>query len=171
MKTILIMVFALTLVGLRSDTVTQDIKEAKIKIDLPNDEWFLAKKAEDNGLVVYMFKRNPIEDNEQREIIPNIAVIIEDIDKDQDVIKYSVIKRMEMPFEVDEAFIHESGKIQFVNAMGYRGHYSDKGLDHTIYIVHATNEGKGIQIICDVTTNIFGKVGPEFLLTLKSIRK
>jgi hypothetical protein len=152
--------------------LTQELKEAKIKIDLPNDSWFLADKQENNGMTVYYFKRQPIEDNEERKIIPNISVIIEDVDKDLDAVTYSALKRSRVNFEVLEVFTHESGQIKFQNAIGYKGKYVDKGgLDHTIYIVHGINGKKGLQFICDVTTNILDKVENEFLVTLKSIRK
>lgn len=157
--------------GLQPDPLIQDIKEAKIKIDLPNSEWFLADKVEKNDLVVYMFKREPIEDKEQRQIIPNIAVIVEDVDENLDVIRYSVIKRSQTPFDVDEVITPQSGKILFTNAIGYRGHYKKNELHHTIYIVHAINDGKGIHVIMDVTTNILDKVDVEFLSAIKSIRR
>ena len=155
-----------------SGDLTHELKEGKIKIDLPNESWFLADKQEDNGMTIYFFKREPIEDPEGRQIIPNIAVIIEDVEKDTDAVAYSALKRSRVNFEVSEVFTHEKGPIRFQNAVGYKGKYVDKGgLDHTIYVVHGINGNKGLQVICDATTNIFDKMEDEFLIALKSVRK
>ena len=171
MKILVLTLLTFTAFGLFTDELTQELKEAKIKIDLPNDSWFLANKQEINGLTIYYFKRKPIEDSEGRQIIPNISVIIEDVDKNMDAITYSALKRSKVSFEVSEVFTHENGKINYENAIGYKGKYVDKGLDHTVYVIHGINGKKGLQFICDVTTNILDKVDGEFLTTLKSIRK
>lgn len=152
--------------------MTQELKEAKVKIDLPNDSWFLADKQENKGMTIYFFKRHPIEDDEGRKIIPNISVIIEDVDKGLDAVAYSAMKRSRVNFEVLEVFTHTNGQIEFQNAVGYKGKYVDTGgLAHTIYVVHGINGKKGLQFICDVTTNILDQVDNEFMATLKSIRK
>ena len=65
--------------GFAPSELTQEIKEAGLKIDLPNDQWFLANKIDKTDLDVYMYKRKPIEDQEGRQIIPNIAVFVEDV--------------------------------------------------------------------------------------------
>lgn len=44
-------------------------------------------------------------------------------------------------------------------------------LNHTVYVVHAINEDKGLQIILDTTTDTFPAIDTEFLQILKSIRK
>ena len=151
--------------------LTQEFDEAKVKMDLPNDSWSLADKRS-GSMTAYIFKRQPIEDSSGRQIIPNIAVLIEDVDKKTDAITYSASKRIKTPFEVSDVFTHEKGTLMFKNAIGYKGKYVDQGgLEHTVYVVHAINEKKGLQIICDVTTNILDKVEPEFLAALKSIRK
>src|SRR6478609_4488787 len=155
MKILVLTLLTFTAFGLFTDELTQELREAKIKIDLPNDSWFLANKQEINGLTIYYFKRKPIED----------------IDKNMDAITYSALKRSKVSFEVSEVFTHENGKINYENAIGYKGKYVDKGLNHTVYVIHGINGKKGLQFICDVTTNILDKVDGEFLTTLKSIRK
>jgi hypothetical protein len=72
--------------------LTHEIKEAQIEIDLPNEEWFLTDKIE-NKITVYWFKRNPIVDNEQKRVIPNIAVLVDDVDEGMDITNYSIAKR------------------------------------------------------------------------------
>ena len=155
-----------------SAELTRKITEANIEIDLPNDSWFLADKQTQNGTGVYFFKRNPVADSEGRQIIPNIAVIVEDVEEGTDAIAYSALKRLNVGFKVLKVHTHEDGLINFQNAIAYKGSYVDQGkLDHTIYIVHGINGDKGLQIIFDATTDVFDKVEGEFLTTLKSIRK
>jgi len=171
MKIISIIVIALTAILPASD-LTQDIKEAKIKIDLPNDSWALANRSENKGMTIYSYKRKPVDDSEGRHIIPNMAVIIEDVDRKMDAVTYSALKRSQVHFDVSEVFTHDKGPIQFVNAIGYKGTYTDSGgLEHTVFVIHAINERKGIQFICDATTDVLEKVEGEFFLTLKSIRR
>ena len=172
MKSVIIGLFTLISQALLTGDLTQELKEAKIKIDLPNDSWYLASRQEVKEMVVYNFKRTPIEDNDGRQIIPNISVIIENVDEDIDAVTYSALKRSKVNFKVSEVYTHEGGRIGLQNAIGYKGTYTDKGgLDHTVYIVHGINNKKGIQLICDTTTDILDKMESEFLMTLESIRK
>lgn len=161
----------LSAVALDSEELTHHLKEADIKIDMANDAWSLADKQDNSGTVVYIFKRQPIVDAEGRQIIPNIAVIIEAVGSNLDAVTYSSMKRSKVNFEVEEVFTHESGKIRFRNAVGYRGTYADSQLEHTIYVVHGVNGGKGIQLICDATTGVIPEVEGEFFTTLKSLRR
>jgi len=150
---------------------TYDLKEGGISIDLANDAWSLDTKQNQSGTIVYWFKRQPVEDSQGRQVIPNIAVLIEEVGDDVDVVTYTAMKRSRVAFDVQEVFTHEGGRMTFKNAIGYKGTYTDRGgLDHTVYIVHGLNEGKGLQVICDTTTDILDRLDDEFLLTLKSIR-
>src|SRR5215471_12378752 len=68
-------------------------KEAKIKVNIPNSHWHLQPRQEQNGFIIYTFKRDPILDGSNRTIIPNVAVIIEKISPKTDVVTYSINKR------------------------------------------------------------------------------
>lgn len=169
---ILIIILIILAATLPAIDLTQDLKEARIKIDLPNDSWALADRSENKGMVIYSYKRKPVDDRDGRHIIPNMAVIIEDVDKKMDAVTYSALKRSQVKFDVSEVFTHEKGPIKFENAIGYKGTYTDSGgLEHTVYVVHAINERKGIQFICDATTDVLAQVEDEFRRALKSIRK
>lgn len=145
-------------------------KEANIKINIDNSVWHLQPRQEQNGYVIYVFKRDPVVDSSGRSIIPNVAVVIEDVDPKMDVVTYSVVKRGKSGFDVDKMFIHGDGVIDFVNAVGYKGSYADE-MKHTVYVIHAINGNKGIQVIMDATTETFPAIDPEFRRILKSIRK
>ncbi|HEV2482180.1 MAG TPA: hypothetical protein VGS79_21090 [Puia sp.] len=147
-------------------------KEANIKIDIPSTIYHLRPRQEQNGFIIYVFKREPIQDSAERSIIPNVAVVIENVDPKMDVVTYSVTKRGNGAFDVDKMFIHGDGIIDFVNAVGYQGSYTDQNnMKHTVYVVHAINGDKGIQIIMDTTSDTFPSIDPEFRKILKSIRK
>lgn len=50
--------------------------------------------------------------------------------------------------------------------------HTDKyNMGHTVYVVHAIDGDKGIQVIMDTTTDTFPSIDPEFRKILKSIRK
>jgi hypothetical protein len=147
-------------------------KEANIKLNIPNSHWHLQPRQEQNGLIIYVFKRDRVIDSANRNIIPNAAVIIENINPKTDVVTYSVNKRANAFFEVTQMFIHDDGIIDFVNAVGYKGTYTDDNpINHTVYVVHAINKDKGLQFIFDTTTDTLPIIESEFLQMLKSIRK
>ncbi|MEZ4936890.1 MAG: hypothetical protein R2799_04785 [Crocinitomicaceae bacterium] len=152
---------------------TQKIKEAKIKFDLPNDKWSLADQKSMEGLSLYVFKREGLLDSDGREVISNIAVIIEHAPDTLGVVEFSLFKRMQVPIQIEKVLtsMDEQPLLHFVNAIGYKGSYTDENeLAHTVYIVHLINENKGVQIIMDITSNLFGVIEEEFLETLKSIK-
>jgi len=69
-------------------------------------------------------------------------------------------------------FTYEDGTINYINAVGYKGTYIDgASLSHTVYVVHAINRDRGLQIILDTTTETFPTIDAEFLQILKSVRK
>jgi hypothetical protein len=81
----------------------------------------------------------------------------------------SVNKRANNAFDVTNMFTHEEGTIKLINAVGYKGTYTD-ALPHTVYVVHAINGDKGFQVILDTTTDTFGTIDAEFLAILHSLR-
>lgn len=123
-------------------------KEANIKLNIPNSHWHLQPKQEQNGFIIYVFKRDPVLDSSNRNIIPNAAVIIESISPKTDVVTYSTNKRAGAAFEVTQMFIHDDGIIDFLNAVGYKGTYAhnvdNNTINHTVYVVHDKNKGKGL---------------------------
>jgi hypothetical protein len=170
MKALLFILFLTNIwtFGIAQDTLTQKIKEAEISIKLPNNQWLLDEKIEKTGLVVYIFNRIAIIDSLGKNISPSISIVIESIDKNMDLVNFSILKRTKRPFEVEKVFNYETGLMNFKNAICYQGNYFDDESKHTIYVVHAIKNGKGIQIIFDATTSIFSKINDEFLVTLKS---
>ena len=146
------------------------IKEANLSLSLPNDKWKFFKTQEGNGVKAYFYNRESIKDETGRDVIPSIGVVVEDVDKKLDAVTFSMMKRSKAKFKVDKMFLQKDGIIDLKNAVGYKGRYSDKFGEHTIYVIHAINKGKGIQVIIDVLSELFDKLDPEFKMTLKSLK-
>lgn len=147
-----------------------EIIENKLVFEIPNDNWFRNKLVDNNKFIWHSFKRNAIKNIEGRNIFPNISFLVEEAGDMSDVILFSMQKRRNMPFEVDSTFIHEDGKLKIKNAIGYLGHttYQD-GSKHTVLIVHALVDKKGIQVVMDMTTDIYNEYGHEFWSALEGI--
>lgn len=173
MKPYLIYFLAITCLAFKADNLTQEITEAKFKFDLPNDKWSLWVNESYKKVVLYSYKREAIFDSANNlDIIPNISIVIEDLDRDLDLGTYTVTKRAEVNFEVIDIYTYSKGNIGIENAIGYKCKYiGSNKMEHTIYVVHGVNKRKGFQIICDGTSSVHDIVESEFLATLKSVRK
>ena len=159
--------------------IDYEIKEAKMFLQLPNDEWFLADNSNNKGLAQYIFKRNEIIDPNGRAIIPAIILYIEDAkDYKQDLVIYSLQKRLAFSkynIQISKILIPKDKEFpfsSFKNAMLTIALYSDNGLDHVFYMLHIINkENKGIQLYMDMTKDIVDEYEKEFWRTLQSIKE
>lgn len=153
---------------------TQNLPLGNLHYELPNDHWALGDTFSSNGSTLYIYKREPIKDKAGRSVIPNISVIIETVPDSTDLVMYSVSKRTIMPFKVKKVLTRsdKDAAFTFPHAVGYKGLYTDQGgVSHTIYALHALNQTKGIQVVCDVTTELFATCDQEFLTLLRSIER
>jgi hypothetical protein len=156
---------------------TYQIPEANMSLQLPNDEWKLAQRS-NAGQVSYIFKRNPITDDQGNAIIPAIMVFVEDAKKyEKDVTLYSITKRL--PFrskglKIDTTLIQSNKNypLTYKNAYFMKASYTENGLAHILYMIHIiNNDDKGIQIYLDMTTAITDKYEQEFWTTIRSIKE
>lgn len=149
------------------------LKEANLQFELPNNKWSLADKKESNDLVVYFYKREAIINKEGQAVTPTISFVIETVKDPTDLMEYSIEKRISVPFTVTEVFAHDSKnpKIKLLYAVGYKGTYNSQGTDHTLYVVHYTHKNKGVQVICDITSELFPNYESEFLKALISLQE
>src|ERR1700722_18927940 len=76
--------------ALRAADSVYAFTEAHLRATVPGSHWHLQPKQEQNAMVIYVFKRDPISDSSGRSIIPNFAIVIETIDPKMDVVEYSV---------------------------------------------------------------------------------
>jgi len=159
--------------------IDYEIKEAKMLLKLPNDEWSLSDKS-DKGITKYIFKRNEITDPTGVAIVPAIMLNIENAKEfKQDIVFYSIQKRLEFNkkgvtfnnkilIPTDKEFPFTS----FKNAMLITASYSENGFDHILYILYIiTKDDKGVQLYMDMTKNIANKYEQEFWTTLQSIKE
>src|SRR6478609_198240 len=146
------------------------LKQAGLTVTLPNKEWKLYEEKELAKSYVCVFKRAALTDTSGNEIIPNIAVISEEVDASMDVVSYSIRLRNKTGFNVTHALTSADLKCPCKNLIAYQGTYSDrKGFSHTIYVIYIIKNNVGIQIVLDTTTDLFPKCDKEFRKFMKSI--
>ena len=170
---ILILTLVLLMPFLHVYGQTEKLSKADIEFDLPNKKWELKDRQEDKNLLVLYYKREPITDEEGRQIIASIAFVIETVPDTTDLVIWSMQKREIKAFDVSEVFTSnsKSAKLKHKYALGYKGSYTDNGgIAHTIYVVHLIHAGKGVQIFFDITSELFPQYETEFLKTIRSIR-
>ncbi len=165
---LIVLLFSTSVVGQKIK-----IKEAGIEFILPNKLWNLTLQDQQNQIFIHQYKREEIISN-GFQVIPNLAIIVEPVPDSMNVIEFSLLKRMSVPFSVLETFIStdDNSPIQFENAIAYKGIYEDKQeIEHTILLVHLINDLKGIQFIIDITSGLYQETEDELLEIIGSIRK
>jgi antitoxin component YwqK of YwqJK toxin-antitoxin module len=164
--------------GTKTFKIDYEIKEAKIFLQLPNDNWSLADQS-GKELVQYIFKREEIVNSSGKAIVPAIMLYIEDAKSyDGNLVTYSLQKRLafaKKDIKINNKILIPSDKEfpfpSVKNAMLITASYSDKGLDHIFYMVYIiTENNKGIQLYMDMTKDIAGEYEKEFWTTLQSIK-
>lgn len=146
-----------------------EVENTNLIIDFKNNNWHLIKPETTKDYSVNTFKRIPIKEK-NRDVIPNISIMIEDITSDN-VITYSTLKRMNIPLDVIKVLTAEKGDLSLKNSIGYIGNYKyENGENHTIYLIHAIVDNKGIQLIFDTTENSYKEIANEFKEILKNIK-
>lgn len=165
----LVSVFLLIALPQASASAQEIIEEARLSMSLPNEHWKFTEREMHGSTIVYTYKRDFIADSAGRRIDPQISFLIEPVGPDADVVMYSMQKRSAVPFQVVGMFSHEDGTIKFKNGIGYRGTYTDRGLEHRIYVVHGIHNEMGITLIMDTTEEIAHIVAPEFLQCLATL--
>ena len=165
------------ILGLDTFKTKYEIKEANMFIKLPNDEWRLAQQP-NKSQTGYIFKRTPVTDAQGDSIIPAIMVFVDDAKEyKKDVTLYSINKRapiMSKGVKIDSTLIQSDRDypLTYKNAFFMKASYTEKGLDHILYMIHIINkDDKGIQIYLDMTKGIADKCEDEFWTTIQSIKE
>jgi len=151
--------------------LTQTIKEANIRFDLPSEEWFYAEKIKNGSKSLsYVYKRQPIELDEE-EIIPMISIMVEELAKDVDKDAYLKELQAKTEYKITEQFGIESGKFTYSAAICFKATYIDVMHEHhTVYMLNGYSARSGFQMILDANTDVMPQVEKEFLAVLKSVR-
>ncbi len=134
-------------------------------------DWQLVHNGIDARSKAYllMFKRNPIKDAQGRPIEPVIAIICESIPGSVDVIRYSIAKRGQVPFDVKRMMTPQDGSFTHRNSVGYEGEYQRGSVVHKVLVAHMRHGEAGLQVICDSTDGVYDKVEEDMRSFLHSI--
>jgi len=137
--------------------------------------WHLAERnyLSDRNVGYVIFKRQSILDSTGREIIPNLAIIYEEVSDSADLIVYSFLKRQNARFQVVKVLGPDSHVFSFANAIGYEGTYPDREIPdivHRILVGHMLHARTGLQVMGDATDEVFPKVEQEVRRFLHSVR-
>ena len=154
------------------------IKKWGLTYTLPSDKWTLADFEEDPNLkrAIFVFKREAIIDGQGMAVIPNIAFIFEGLDQKMDVVTFSKEMRFRMgdKFGTVKRFFVRDDEPQLIslkNAVGYICEGKDsKDMNHTIIWVHTVNKQIGLQVLMDVSAEVYPAVKGEFEATMRSLR-
>ena len=75
------------------------------------------------GLILY--KHKGIQDDQGRNIIPNMAIIYEHLPESMDAIRYSIAKRIGQPYDIKAVRSWQDGFLTHRNGVGYEATYND----------------------------------------------
>jgi hypothetical protein len=97
--------------------------------------------------------------------------MIESVPDGQDLVEYSISKRMNLPIKILKVIAPEKREFGDVEGIGYLATYDDpSGLPHEVYVVHAVIKNRGIQVIIDGTASVFDKLDSEYRSILRSFK-
>ncbi|MEW6351181.1 MAG: hypothetical protein AB1646_19155 [Thermodesulfobacteriota bacterium] len=135
------------------------------------EAWNLVSNGTDakSGAYLLMFKRRPIKDAQGRDIEPVIAIICESVPESVDVIRYSIAKRMQIPFKVNKLMTPQNGDFTHRNSVGFEGENQQGRVLHKVLIAHMRHGKVGAQTICDSTDGVYEKVEADMRGFLRSI--
>lgn len=162
------------------DTIKIDYRfeEAKMYLRLPNDNWFLFNKDKAFKDWYYIFKRNPVIDDNGRSIIPAIIVKYADAKEFKGSVK-AFSDKMSAPFlqngmQIDKVLLPTNidYPIKFKNSLFIKAHYTQQGVGHILYLIYIINKNNiGIGVFMDMTQSLVAKYGTEFLDVIGSIKE
>ena len=133
--------------------------------------WTFAGITQQQDATFYHYTREPLVDFFHRQINAAITIAFQKIEPAWDVARYSSALKSIVPlgWNIEEIYTHEDGKLSLKDGVLYLIRYNDpQGNEHTSYVVHATNEGIGIQIVLDITSDLFPTVKGEWEDTLNT---
>jgi len=167
-----ILCFVITVLLCSSLFSQQIIKEAGIRFNLNDSLWKRNANQNDHiqNAIIYRYKRTPIETSDGKQVIPNITVVVETVKDSLDIMVFSAMKKIKTPFDVEEVITPDKGLLQYQNAIGYRGEYTDRtGIRHSIIIIYLINKNKGVQMVMDITRELYDEYRGEFDDVIRSI--
>jgi antitoxin component YwqK of YwqJK toxin-antitoxin module len=164
--------------GIDTVKIDYEFPGANMYMQLPNDNWFLFNKDRAVKDWYYIFKRNPITDEEGRSIIPAIMVkyanAIEfngSIKAFSDEMSTSFLQR---GMQIDKVLLPTNNNypIKFKNSRLIKAHYTEGGVGHILYLLFIINKKDvGIGVFMDMTQSLTTKYESEFLDAINTIKE
>ena len=115
-----------------------------------------------------LYKRNPVHNKDEKEIIPSLSIFYEFLDSDSnDVIDYSLFKRMNWPkYKIISTFASGNGPVKY--GMGYEIEMKYDGRTQRAYIIHMIIGRIGFQLIGNSTNDVFDQIKSELTVIIQS---
>ena len=135
-------------------------------------EWTFAGITEADEVTYYLYTREMIVDRFHRPITGAITIAFQRIDSSWTIAEYSGALKSIVPlgWNIEEIYTHEDGRLSFEEGVLYLIRYSDsQRQEHTAYVVHAKNDDIGIQIVMDISSELFVEVREELDKTLNTL--
>lgn len=145
--------------------------EAGLEIQPESPLWTQAKKETLGTLLHYNFKRKPIRDSLNRDIVPNLSVLIEPVPKGisspQDFARLCV---KEVGYRVLQTLPAGSKGVSKTAGLAHYGSYTDsQNITHRIVVWYGIRQGKAVRVIVDTTDTVWSLCETEFARLLKTI--
>jgi hypothetical protein len=167
-------IFFITLALVSSNLFSQQtLSEAGIQFKLNDSLWMRITTNKDKTptSIIYRYKRQAIRTSNGNQVVPTISVVIESIPDSTDIMVYSAMKRVKTPLDIEEVITPDKGLLQYQNAVGYRGGYTDPtGTRHKTTLIYLINKNKGVQIIMDINLELWDEYKSEFDEIIRSIK-
>jgi hypothetical protein len=168
-------IFVLIIHNNYCDAQIDTIKAANLTFKLPNNNWKLKEVQTKNRQTLYNYERTPIIDNAGRMVTPIITFSVENVPEDFNLAKFTKQKEAECPYKIIAIFDYKSDTpiIKYNDAIGWECIYTEKNIQHNLYFIHLKNKNKGVQIVMDMTSDLFKNYKKEFtdaLLSIKGIK-
>jgi len=158
----------------------QLLPEANLSVRLPAAQWPALTREVVGDRILYYSKRQALADKANGPIIPNIAFTLEPVPTHVDLPTFSQALLEDLTNASASEPLRLMAEYRFggadqllpaPNMLGYKVSYLDKqSVSHIVYIVHLLHNGMGVQFIGDTTESVAGKVGPEMMQVIRSIR-
>lgn len=155
----------------QSELRSISVPEGKIRFTLDSKVWTLAKKEKAGTMIYYNFKRRPIRDSLNRDVVANFSVLAEPPPvKGQKLGAYAGQRRKESGYTVIRS-VPGRKKSPERDYLIHHGRYTDsKENVHRILIWYGFRNGKALQLIFDTTATVWSQCEDEFQAILDSIR-
>jgi hypothetical protein len=155
----------------QSDARRISVPEGKIRFTLDSQVWTLAKKEKAGTMIYYNFKRRPIRDSLNRDVVANFSILAEPPPvKGQKLGDYAGQRRKESGYTVIRS---DRGRKKSPDReyLIHHGRYTDsKENVHRILVWYGFRNGMALQLIFDTTATVWSECEIEFQTILESIR-